>query len=143
MKLVKQVEACETWEDVIRVTKAVFNYSKDEQFEMLQQLLASMDYQQDDGDDVDSDDDYGYSEYDEEEGEEEQDGSQSGDMKGESGSEKQEAVSDAYRRGGVEGAGGGYSAPEGASQKHRNGGAGRKKGGGANPASHCGADQIR
>ncbi len=47
MKLVKQVEACETWEDVIRVTKAVFNYSKDEQFEMLQQLLASMDYQQD------------------------------------------------------------------------------------------------
>jgi hypothetical protein len=56
MKLVKQVEACETWEDVIRVTKAVFNYSKDEQFEMLQQLLASMDYQQD-GEESESNDD--------------------------------------------------------------------------------------
>ncbi len=90
MKLVKQVEACETWEDVIRVTKAVFNYSKDEQFEMLQQLLASMDYQQDGEESESNDDGYEYSEYDEE-GEEEKDGSQSGDMKGESGSEKQEA----------------------------------------------------
>jgi len=91
MKLVKQVEACESWEDVVRVTKAVFNYSKEEQFEMLQQLLASMDYQQDDGEPESNDDDYGYSEYDEEEGEEEQEAYQSGDMEGESGSEKQEA----------------------------------------------------
>ena len=91
MKLVKQVEACETWEDVVRVTKAVFNYSKEEQFEMLQQLLSSMDYQKDDEADESDDNGYEYSDYDEEEGEEEQEASQSGDMKGESGSEKQEA----------------------------------------------------
>ena len=91
MKLVKQVEACETWEDVVRVTKAVFNYSKEEQFEMLQQLLSSMDYQKDDEADESGDNGYEYSDYDEEEGEEEQEASQSGDMKGESGSEKQEA----------------------------------------------------
>ena len=42
IKLVNQVEACETWEDVLRVTKAVFNYSKNEQFETMQQALASM-----------------------------------------------------------------------------------------------------
>lgn len=86
MKLVKQVEACETWEDVVRVTKTVFDYSKDEQFKMLQQQLATMDYQQDD--DADSGYDNGY-EYSDDDGEEEQDQAQSTDTKGENGSEKQ------------------------------------------------------
>ena len=39
--LLKQVEACETWDDVIRVTQSVFDYSKNEQFEM-QEMLQSM-----------------------------------------------------------------------------------------------------
>lgn len=39
--LLKQVEACETWADVLRVTEAVFDYSKNEQFETLQKMLAS------------------------------------------------------------------------------------------------------
>ena len=41
LDLVKQVESCETWDDVIRVTQAVFDYSKNEQFEM-QEMLQSM-----------------------------------------------------------------------------------------------------
>ena len=39
--LLKQVEACETWADVLRVTQAVFDYSKNEQFETLQKMLSS------------------------------------------------------------------------------------------------------
>ena len=38
VKLVNDVESCETWEDVLRVTEAVFDYSKDEQFETQQQF---------------------------------------------------------------------------------------------------------
>ena len=61
--MVRQVEACETWEDVLRVTKTIFNYSKNEQFETMQQALASMvesqSGQSDDGDEYDeSDSDY-------------------------------------------------------------------------------------
>ena len=37
--LVKQVEMCETWDDVLRVTQAVFDYSKDEQFETQKQMF--------------------------------------------------------------------------------------------------------
>ena len=73
MDLVKQVEACETWEDVIRVTQAVFDYSKDEQFEM-QQMLQSMAATAN-GAEEESDDgyEYGESDYDEElDGESEQ-----------------------------------------------------------------------
>jgi hypothetical protein len=66
MELVKQVEACETWEDVLRVTKTIFNYSKEEQFETLQQLLASTDYQQDDEAKDGEDYGYEYSDYDDE-----------------------------------------------------------------------------
>ena len=39
--LLKQVESCETWADVLRVTQSVFEYSKEEQFETLQKLIAS------------------------------------------------------------------------------------------------------
>lgn len=39
--LLKQVESCETWADVLRVTQAVFDYSKNEQFETLEKMLAS------------------------------------------------------------------------------------------------------
>ena len=61
--MVRQVEACETWEDVLRVTKTIFNYSKNEQFETMQQALASMVESQSgqsaDGDEYDeSDSDY-------------------------------------------------------------------------------------
>lgn len=35
-KLVEQVQNAETWEDVVRVTDAIFAYSKDEQFELSQ-----------------------------------------------------------------------------------------------------------
>jgi hypothetical protein len=37
--LVNQVELCESWEDVLRVTQTVFNYSKDEQFETQKQMF--------------------------------------------------------------------------------------------------------
>ena len=67
MKLVTQVEACETWEDVLRVTKAVFDYSKNEQFETMKQSLASMvesssgDNDEEDGDGYEpSESDYDY-----------------------------------------------------------------------------------
>ena len=41
VKLVNDVESCETWDDVLRVTQAVFDYSKDEQFETQQQFFMS------------------------------------------------------------------------------------------------------
>jgi cobalamin biosynthesis protein CobT len=98
-KLVSQVEACETWEDVLRVTKAVFEYSKNEQFETMQQALASMVESQsgDDGDGEEyetSDSDY--------DGESEEDGEGEGysddedtdtDGKGEEQGEKSESKS--------------------------------------------------
>jgi cobalamin biosynthesis protein CobT len=37
-KLVEEVMRCETWEDVLRTTGLVWDYSKDEQFEMMQDL---------------------------------------------------------------------------------------------------------
>lgn len=66
--LLKQVESCETWSDVLRVTQAVFDYSKNEQFETLQKLMASqtqagfnsdeeMDDEYSDSDDEELDDD--------------------------------------------------------------------------------------
>ena len=93
MKLVKQVEACETWEDVLRVTKSVFNYSKEEQFEMLQQLLASMDHQQDEEDSDEEESEYS-DYYDDEEFEEsENESSQSGDNDGDGESEIEQSKS--------------------------------------------------
>jgi hypothetical protein len=37
-KLVEEVMSCETWEDVLRITGLVWDYSKDEQFEMMKEL---------------------------------------------------------------------------------------------------------
>jgi hypothetical protein len=51
--LVKKVQACETWEDVVRVTNEVYAYSKDEQYEMMLQDFQSFDYS-----DVNGDSDY-------------------------------------------------------------------------------------
>ena len=56
-ELLKQVESCETWADVLRVTQAVFNYSKNEQFETLQKLIASqLQTASERGEEFDSDD---------------------------------------------------------------------------------------
>ena len=40
LKMVQAVESCETWEDVVRVTEVVFDYSKNEQFETYQEQMA-------------------------------------------------------------------------------------------------------
>ena len=67
--LVKEVQAAETWDDVVRITEKIYSYSKDEQHEMaLQQyddLMANMpeeyaddDYEMSDYGDDDFDDDY-------------------------------------------------------------------------------------
>lgn len=49
--LIKKVQACETWEDVVRVTDEVYAYSKDEQYEMMLQDFQSFDYSDEYGDD--------------------------------------------------------------------------------------------
>ena len=57
--LVNQVESCESWEDVLRVTQSVFDYSKDEQFETQKQIFVPSDsdeYENDDNLDSDSND---------------------------------------------------------------------------------------
>lgn len=41
LDLVRDVESCETWDDVLRVTKAIFEYSKKEQKEMQEQMKSS------------------------------------------------------------------------------------------------------
>jgi hypothetical protein len=50
---IKKVQACETWEDVVRLTDEIYEYSKSEQFEMALQDFQSFDYS-----DEYSDDDY-------------------------------------------------------------------------------------
>jgi cobalamin biosynthesis protein CobT len=55
-KLLKKVEEVESWEDVLRVTEEVWNYSKDEQFEMAEQYFDSLpsdEYNDGDGDSFD------------------------------------------------------------------------------------------
>ena len=49
--LVKKVQACETWDDVVRITDEVYAYSKDEQYEMMLQDFQSFDYSDEYGDD--------------------------------------------------------------------------------------------
>jgi len=67
--LLKEVENVETWEDVLRVTEKVWNYSKDEQFEMAEEYFDSLD-----------DDDY--------DGEDDSQDSESGDGSGDEGDEE-------------------------------------------------------
>jgi len=49
--LVEKVKACETWEDTVRVTDEIYNYSKNEQYEMMLDDLASQEYSDEYGDD--------------------------------------------------------------------------------------------
>jgi cobalamin biosynthesis protein CobT len=72
--LVKEVQAAETWDDVVRITNKVYEYSKEEQHEMALQyyddMMANMaDESDDDGYDMsDYDSDYG------DDGEDDEDG---------------------------------------------------------------------
>jgi hypothetical protein len=65
MSLVKEVESCETWEDVLSVSKAVFEYSKEEQFETLQLLIEQqlIYSNKDENDEYDYDTNYDDNEY--------------------------------------------------------------------------------
>jgi uncharacterized protein with von Willebrand factor type A (vWA) domain len=60
--LLNRVENCETWQDVLDVTGAVFDYSKDEQFNIQQESFASykFDYNDSEFDDEFENDDYDY-----------------------------------------------------------------------------------
>lgn len=66
-KLVDQVEGCETWDDVVRVTEAVYDYSKQEQkeiedkkYKMPSRSFDDMDdYDMDDSDDMDGESSFG------------------------------------------------------------------------------------
>ena len=60
LKLVEQVQNAETWEDVVRVTDAIFAYSKDEQFELSQNDFEYTNFGDDNEDDYE--DDYSESE---------------------------------------------------------------------------------
>ena len=70
--LLNRVENCETWQDVLDVTGAVFDYSKDEQFAIQQETFASykFDYSDDEFDDEYDIDDYDFEESKSEAGEE-------------------------------------------------------------------------
>jgi hypothetical protein len=59
--LVKKVETLETWDDVVKLTDEIYEYSKNEQFETYQEQLK---LEQDEFDDGDYDDeDYDYDDY--------------------------------------------------------------------------------
>ena len=65
--LLREVESCETWEDVVRVTGAIFDYSKKEQQDInkIQQDIEFGNYRESDNGDYDySDDEYEYEESD-------------------------------------------------------------------------------
>jgi len=61
-KMLADVESCETWEDVVRITEAIFDYSKTEQKELQQEKIRQLNsfYDDEDGDydtDMDGNDD--------------------------------------------------------------------------------------
>ena len=60
--LVKKVQSCETWEDVVRLTDEIYEYSKGEQHEMAVEEYQSFDYSDEYGD-GDYDYDYDSDEY--------------------------------------------------------------------------------
>jgi hypothetical protein len=67
--LLNRVKACETWEDVLDVTKAVFDYSKNEQFETMEKMLQSSQIEAGDGDEeFETEESFG-DDYEDEEGE--------------------------------------------------------------------------
>lgn len=65
LDMVRDVESCETWDDVLRVTKAIFDYSKEEQKEMQEQMQSSAmpGFSEDDEDGEESDSDFGDESY--------------------------------------------------------------------------------
>ena len=69
--LIKEVQAAETWDDVIRITEKIYQYSKDEQHEMaldyFDEMMAEMQMSGEDDDTSDYDGEY-YDEGDDEEG---------------------------------------------------------------------------
>ena len=68
--LVSQVESCETWEDVVRVTGAIYDYSKDEQKELMQEQMKKISSSFEEMEDSDFGEDYDFDDYGDEEGEE-------------------------------------------------------------------------
>lgn len=83
-QMVHEVEACETWQDVLNVTQAVFDYSKEEQKErMIENLMNSTPSFDESGDDFSDD----YSETGEEESEDDSDKSKEGEDEFEDGNQ--------------------------------------------------------
>ena len=65
--LVKKVQACESWDDVIRVTDEVYAYSKDEQMEMKLQYFEELEAAESDDFNNEIDSDYDFEEFDDKE----------------------------------------------------------------------------
>ena len=61
MVLIGKIQMIETWEDTLRVTEEVYEYSKEEQFELQKELQNDFDskmFEEDDDGDYEQDDDY-------------------------------------------------------------------------------------
>jgi hypothetical protein len=65
--LVKKVQACESWDDVVRATDEVYAYSKEEQMEMKLQYFEELEAAEGDDFNNEIDSDYEFDEYDDEE----------------------------------------------------------------------------
>lgn len=57
--LLNKVNACETWDDVVRVTEKVYGYSKEEQYQMQPQTIQVLMSDMDSDGDSDSENDFG------------------------------------------------------------------------------------
>lgn len=104
-KMLADVESCETWEDVVRITETIFDYSKTEQKEIQDSKLNQLNsfYDDEDGDyemDMDGNDDSSDEEENQEDGQpqdgenetESTDGEDESESKGESDSDSEEAA---------------------------------------------------
>lgn len=61
-KLVEEVMRCETWDDVLRVTGLVWDYSKEEQFEMIEdEFVYEINFSDDEDGDFDDSDEFDFS----------------------------------------------------------------------------------
>jgi hypothetical protein len=65
-KMVDKVMACETWEDVVAVTGDIYDFSKDEQYEMMMEDFQSFSYSDEYSDEYSDDYDMGDSDSDDE-----------------------------------------------------------------------------
>lgn len=68
-EMLRRVESCETWQDVLNVTASVYEYSKTEQQQMQEQEMASTAIGSGDYDEYEDDYEYDYDSYDENEDE--------------------------------------------------------------------------